>query len=90
MANTYRSRSLQVQAVQFTGANMDDLRTLAPLDTVSYEPARGSGGQPDVLIYAPGRPTRVLHEGDWVVWDGVYLSLVSDRAFGAHWERVSE
>ena len=84
-ADRYRTRQLTVEAVQYTGTNLDKVRALAPPGAAAWQPVYR---EPVILVTTPGRPDRLLHPGDWASWDGVSITLHSPQAFAKVWEPV--
>ena len=87
MIDTYRTRAIKAQAVQFTGANLADLRKLVPPEAATFDRV---AHESIVIMSAPGRRNRMISEGDWVSWNGVTATAHSHQSFTMMWERVSE
>ena len=79
----YHSRRVAIDAVQFTGTNLDAVCALAPADAGSFECAYR---ETSLMLRSPGRPVRIVHEGDWVSWDGQSVTVHSDDSFGRFWD----
>jgi hypothetical protein len=82
----YKSKPLTIDAVQYDGGNLNKILEIIP---------RNAGvkiGQvyrePTLTFDAPGRPTRLIHVGDWVSWDGGEATIHSDQSFSRFWEEI--
>jgi hypothetical protein len=81
----YKSKPLTIDAVQYDGANLNKILEIIP---------RNAGvkiGQvyrePTLTFDAPGRPTRLIHVGDWVS-RGVDFTIHSAESFSRFWEEA--
>jgi hypothetical protein len=79
----FRSRPVEVQAAQFTGDNLDEVHEVACLGggevTRTYR-------DPVLIVSLPGRSPHLMHQGDWLAWSGVGLTVHSATQFGAFFE----
>jgi hypothetical protein len=86
MASRFRSRPLEVSAIQFAGTNLSEMRALIPPGAGKLETAYR---EPVLILRCPDRPVRLVHEGDWLSWDGERVTVHSDVSFGRFWEKTT-
>jgi hypothetical protein len=79
----YRTKPAETTAVQFDGANLEDLRQLVPPEVATFERV---SHEPAVVVTAPGREPRLVHEGWWVHYDGSHATVSTPESFAQVWE----
>ena len=91
MSNTYRNKSVQFQAMQWTGSNTDELAAFIGFPSAGNFSTDFRGIDPMDGCYKFNCPTGglvIINKGDWVrAWDGGFYPL-PDAIFQSNYELV--
>lgn len=88
MTTTYRTRPRTIEAMRY--APSDPAQCQAMHDRLGIE-HRTSEHSPEATLEFADHEGRfiVLRPGNWVIWDGVHTSILSDQEFSATYEPVT-
>lgn len=84
-APTYRTRPRTVKAMKYTPSDFTQCEAIHAWLGISHDVEDHS---PDTTLTVAGHEGRLLtiNPGDWVVRDGVLLSILSDQEFASTYE----
>jgi hypothetical protein len=89
-AALYRHRTTEIEAVQWTGSNADQLRAFCGPDFDTIDPEdRAEDPDQDAQLLSDASHWVGLKPGDWVLKFADCFTATSDEAFQTGWEPVS-
>ena len=83
---TFRPRQLEIQALQFNGRNIQEIRDLVHDHEVTF---KANYRDLDLIMIRQDR-MQIIHPQDWISWDGRRATVHSKESFAAFWELVSQ